>query len=279
MKEINPNNKEEIVKMEKEKLFTIEEAAQMAGVKHGRIAYARRKNWIQNVKELEPKIRFTEEEIKKYKQFIDEKKNKCRTLDFDLTQNYKFLPTCPRVTKCFGDPTKFQSSIAFAVGDGGTVVNCNSMRQEKAYLTGNGHLQVNLQNGYQPLVHTLVGTLHCDNGKLKPKFHHINEVKTDNRAVNLLAVTDEEHGEAHRLLNSIRNAKTTEDLTAAKMRYQEFIETVQNDNKEPAREDLHVIDDLDYPGESYMFVTEKSYQKYLQTDNESDLVIKAQYFK
>ncbi len=261
------------------KYLTTEEAAQMANVTKSQINYARQMLRIQNVKAFEPQIRFTEDEVIRFKQTVKEKENKSRTLNFDLSQNYKFLPTCPRVHKCFGNPTKFQSSIIFAVGDGGTIVNVNTIRQMKPYQTGNGHLQVNLQNGYQPEVQTLVGLLHCENGKFKPEFHHINGKKQDNRAVNLLAVTDNEHKKAHRLLDAVTNAKTPEELKAAETAYNEFIAEVRKDNEEAVKEDLRVIDDLDFPGKAYMFVTEDSYQTYLVTGNESDLKIRAQYFK
>lgn len=261
------------------KYLTTKEAAQLANVTESQINYARKMHRIENVKAFEPRIKFTEDEVIRFKQTVKEKENKSRTLNFDLTQNYRFLPTCPRVHKCFGNPTKFQSSIIFAVGDGGTIVNVNTMRQMTPYKTGNGHLQVNLQNGYQPEVQTLVGLLHCDNGKLKSIFHHINGKKQDNRAVNLLAVNDDEHKKAHRLFDAITNAKTQEELNAAEIAYQEFIAEVQKDNAETVKEDLRVIDDLDFPGEAYMFVTEDSYQTFLETGNESDLKIRAQYFK
>lgn len=261
------------------KFYTTKEAAEMAGVPERRIKYARQKKWIENVKELEPKIRFTKAEIENYKKIVQERKDRKRTLDFDLTQNYKFLPTTPRAPKFYGNPTKFQGGIIVAVGDGGTIVNCNTMRQLKPYQTGNGHLQLTLRNGYQPTVETMVGLLHCDNAKYKQIFHHINGVKTDNRASNLLAVTDEEHKKAHRLLKLIKNAQTPNEIDSAKREYQKFIETVQADNKETQKEDLRIIDDLDYPGQAYMFVTEKSYQKYLKSGNESDLVIRAEIFK
>lgn len=259
--------------------LTTEQAAELANVTEAQIVYARKQHRIENIKALEPKIRFSEDEVIRFKQTVKEKEEKTRTLDFDLSQNYKFLPVCPRVHKCFGDPTKFQSSIIFAVGEDGTIVNVNTMRKVEPYKTGNGHLQVNLQNGYQPLVNTLVGLMHCENGKFKSKFHHINGIKTDNRATNLLAVTDAEHGMAHRLLDAVKNAKTPEELEAAEAAYNQFIAEVREDNRERFKEDLRVIDDLDFPGEAFMFVTEESHEVYLKTKNESDLVIRAQYFK
>lgn len=259
--------------------FTKKQAAEFADVTLSQIDYARTHHRIENIKAFEPNIVFAKDEIVRFKQTMMEKAAKARTLDFDLSQNYKFLPVSPRVHKCFGDPNKFQSSIIFAVGENGTIVNLNAMRKVVSYKTGNGHLQVDLRNGYQPSVQTLVGLMHCDNGKLKSKFHHINGEKTDNRATNLLAVTDAEHGMAHRLLDAIKNAKTPEELEAAEAAYNQFIAEVREDNRERFKEDLRVIDDLDFPGEAFMFVTEESYEVYLKTKNESDLVIRAQYFK
>ena len=65
----------------------------------------------------------------------------------------------------------------------------------------------------------------------------------------------------------------------AKEEYYDFIKMIEKENSE-SFEDLRIIPHLDYEdGKSYsyyMYVTEKSYQLYLQTENENDLEIKGE---
>ena len=83
-------------------------------------------------------------------------------------------------------------------------------------------------------------------------------------------------------MNLIEKATTPEAKAKAQKEYDEFIEKIKTDNKEINKEDLRVIDNLDYPSNEknkrYMFVTEKSYQKYLTTNNDMDLDIRAEYY-
>ena len=267
------------------KYYSVRQVAELVNVKENTIRYALKKGYINPVDELFPAIRFTEDEIDNYKKQLDNRKGnrypKSIELNFSQNENYKFLPTTSRINKYFGNPEKYKGNSIFLIGDLGTIVNASTMRESKPYITGNGHLQVNI-NGFQPTVQTLVGLMHCDNRLYKNIFHHINGNKEDNRAINLVAVFDDEHGEAHRLMNLIDKAETPEKRVKAQKDYDDFIERIKADNKESNKEDLHVIDHLDYlsneNGKRFMIVTEKSFQKYLLTGNEMDLVIRAEYF-
>lgn len=56
--------------------------------------------------------------------------------------------------------------------------------------------------GFSPVdVHRAVALAFCPNAKGKGVVHHIDDDKTNNYYVNLLWVTEQEHGELHRLLN------------------------------------------------------------------------------
>lgn len=267
------------------KLYSIREAAALLKIKENALRYAYKKGYIKPKEEILPTIRFTSEEIENFRTKLKSRKRnrypKNVTLNFSQNENYKFLPTTSRINKFFGDPDKFKGNSIFLVGDCGTIINASTIRESKPYHTGNGHLQVYI-NGFQPTVQSIVGLLFCDNKHHKRIFHHINGIKTDNRAINLVAVSDDEHGEAHRLMNLIEKAETPEERVIAQKDYDEFIEKIKADNKEINKEDLHVIGNLDYPNNQknrrYMFVTEKSYQKYLLTRNEMDLDIRAEYY-
>lgn len=80
----------------------------------------------------------------------------------------------------------------------------------------------------------------------------------------------------------IEKADTPAERVKAQKEYDDFIEKIKTDNKESNKEDLHVIDHLDYPSDEnsnrYMFVTEKSYQIFLTTNNDMDLDIRAEYY-
>lgn len=228
------------------------------------------------VEELLPKVRFTEQEAREYSEWVAAHGN--IKMDFDMTQDYRFLPTSPRVPKFIIDPKKYSGGIILAISKKGDFININRMKKITPYQTGNGHLQVALHNGLQPCAHDLVNLVWNDNGKFKPHVHHINGNKTDNRAANLISLTVEEHKHAHKLMDAIKTALTKEEKAVARKVYRDFIKEMRADNKELYKEDLRVIDDLDYPGEGYMFVTQKSWEKYLESGNEYDLVIRGQHY-
>ena len=259
-------------------LLTYAQVAKIAGVSFYKVKSDREAPIprIFCVKELLPKVRFTEQEAREYSNWVTAH-GKIK-MDFDMTQNYRFLPTSPRVHKFVSDPKKFSGGIILAISQNGDFINTGRMQKMTPYKTGNGHLQINLQNGFQPCAHDLVNLVWNDNAKFKPHVHHINGIKTDNRACNLISLFEDEHRHAHHLMADIEKATSKEEKAVARKAYRNFIKKMRADNKELYKEDLRVIDDLDFPGESYMFVTEKSWQKYLQSGNEYDLVIRGQYF-
>ena len=263
-----------------EKYLTYGQVAKLAGVSESKVRSDRKAGKIFCEEKELPKVRFLMEEAKGYAEWVASKGN--LTMDFDLTQPYKMLPTGVRTHKFFSNPDKYRGGINIAVNRNGDFVNLNRMQRIKPYKTGNGHLQVKLWNGFQLCTHDLINFLWNDNALCKPHTHHINGVKTDNRAVNLISLTVEEHKHAHKLMNAIKAATTKEERTAAKKTYSVFIKEMRKANKETQKEDLRIIWHLDYSSDDshhyYMFVTEKSWQKYLQTKNDMDLEIRGECF-
>ena len=264
---------------EKEKHLTYGQVAKLAGVSESKVRSDRKAGKIFCEEKELPKVRFTMEEAKGYAEWVASKGN--LTMDFVLTE-YRILPTGIRAHKFFANPDKYRGGINIAVSRNGDFVNLNRMQRITPYKTGNGHLQVKLWNGFQPCAHDLVNFLWNDNALWKPYTHHINGDKTDNRAVNLISLTGEEHKYAHKLMDAIKAATTKEERAAARKAYSDFIKEMRKANKETQKEDLRIIWHLDYPSDEshhyYMFVTEKSWQKYLQTKNDMDLDIRGECF-
>ena len=266
--------------MNTNELLTYNQVAELAGVSISKLVRDRSLKRIFSIAKLEPKIRFTRDEAREYAEWIS--KNENLRMDFDLTKPYKFLPTGVRTPKFFGNPAKYRGGIDLGVSADGDFINLNRMKKIKPYKTGHGHLQIRMGNGLQPMAHDLVNLLWNDNSKFKPHVHHINGIMTDNRAGNLISLFEDEHKQAHKLLDQIKNATTKGEKAKAKKAYRDFIKQKRADNKENHKEDLRIIDDLDYPSDdehqNYMVVTEKSWEKYLETGNDMDLVIRGEFF-
>lgn len=261
-------------------LYSVKEVATMVGVSEFKVRYDEKHGRIKKEDDCKP-MKFSLESVKDYKILIKNKETKKAILDFNINERFKFLPASPRFHKMM-NPEKYHSNICLAVGEYGTIINCNTMKKLKPYYTGNGHTQIDLQNGHQINTQVLVKMMWCDNGKFKSDTHHINGIKDDNRAINLVSVNGEEHKKAHKLLDMILSSSTYEELNQSLTEYCRFVEEIRKDNKEDIKEDLHLIDDIFFPSDSkhnrYMFVTEESYQKFLESNDENDLVIRGQYY-
>ncbi len=211
-------------------------------------------------------------------------KSKGKIICFNINEAFKFLPSYPR-THQVTNPKKYAGNTVYAIGNNGTVINTNRMNVVRSHITGNGHLQVDLSGinkRNQPEVQQLVALMWCCNALCKSIVHHIDGDKLNNNYKNLIYVSDEQHGKTRVMMDKIKNCKAAgnaEGERIAKEEYYDFIKMIEKENSE-SFEDLRIIPHLDYEdGKSYsfyMYVTEKSYQLYLQTGNENDLEIKGE---
>jgi len=204
-----------------------------------------------------------------------------KPLDFDITEAFKFLPSFPRTNKVI-NPNKYKGQTVYAVGCNGTILNTNRTCKVEPYTTGNGHLQVKLFNRIQPGVHQLVSLMWCNNAKHKNNVHHIDGNKKNNNYKNLLCANDAEHGKLHSLMDAVKKHHNNGNVEAAKTaqkEYLDYVRTIEIDNME-STEDLRIIPHLDFSSDGkvtyYHYVTEESYQKYLISQNEGDLVIRGE---
>ena len=151
------------------------------------------------------------EKIKQGEQPLD-------TLDKNKVESFKHKPRTD----------KDESHIM--IGDFGTIINLTTGRiYNRKSAAGNGHLQVTIDNK-DLLIHRLVAELFCPNMKGKSDVHHLNEIKTDNRATNLIWCTIEEHRKLHRLLNAIYDAPE-EEKSAKQKDYNDFLRWLKFDNE------------------------------------------------
>lgn len=78
----------------------------------------------------------------------------------------------------------------------------------KPYLQSSGYLEVKINNKNKK-IHCLVAQAFCENRyketKIKTEIHHINKIRTDNRAANLEILSIEEHHKKHSKKESIDN--------------------------------------------------------------------------
>jgi hypothetical protein len=254
----------------------------LTGISAGKLRYAKSKDKIDINTEGVAKISI--KNALAYQEQKNREKNIGKDICFNINESFKFLPSFPR-THYVMNPRKFRGNTVYAVGNNGTIININRVQEVQSHKTGNGHLQVRLDGIFksvQPTIQQLVALMWCCNAKDKKIVHHIDCVKTNNNYKNLIYVTDVQHKKAHSMIDIIKECREKGNKkceAAAITEYLEYIKTIEVENYEPVV-DLRIIPHLDYKNSKnldyYMYVTEESYQLYLQTNNESDLVIKGE---
>ena len=148
----------------------------------------------------------------------------------------------------------------------GRIVNITNMKFINTDIpVAHGYKQVNL-NRILFMVHRLVAYCFCENGKSKKEVHHINGIKDDNKAVNLIWCTSKEHHQADKLLRTAKKTNNENDWKE----YKEYIENLRQDNitKEPMK--ILVLKDnggLDH----YIYSTMANYEDSLDKDGNLDL--------
>ena len=95
------------------------------------------------------------------------------------------------------------------VSNQGEVFNATKCHLIESSKDANGYMKVNLQkseNRETPYLHRIVAYVFCPNARYKDDVHHINGNPKDNRASNLIWVTDSEHRKMHNLMKTDKKA-------------------------------------------------------------------------
>lgn len=157
------------------------------------------------------------------------------------------------------DPTEYETSHAYLVSRFGRIFNISTCRELKQSNATHDYKQVGLNsNGKQfyARVHRLVAFVWCENGKNKAEVHHIDGIRTNNRAENLIFLTPEEHDKADRMLKEAKATGKFEEYNA-------FIAEMQEDNR--CTEKTYTL--LDMRDEDFLYYLYVSYQTYAAIQN------------
>lgn len=145
----------------------------------------------------------------------------------------------------------------------GKVINFSKRRVLSDNVCDDGYVRVWLiQEGKRvaKMVHTLVYKTQGDNVLHKDIIHHINCNKADNRIQNLIAVTPEQHGQLHRLLNA---GKTDE--------YKILIRKIRKENRQKLYSVPYEDDTFSYEDGLDLIVTKAAFDLYKKGMTSRDL--------
>lgn len=148
----------------------------------------------------------------------------------------------------------YRLSQHYMVSNYGRVFNIDRFTVVQQYQVDHGYLQVTLaihEKKWCVLVHRLVCFIWNDNDKGKTEVHHIDGNKKNNRADNLLWVTETEHNELHKLMDE---AKRTGDYS----KYYKRINEIKADNK-TQNPYYCILDYIDDTSIGFLTVTEKAF--------------------
>ena len=128
-------------------------------------------------------------------------------------------------------PRTKDTDFHFFIGNKGTIINISLNHLITPSLNGRGRLKIKI-NGKNKKLHRLVAEIWLPNQKNKPAAHHINRNVLDNRALNLVFVTDLQHAKCHHLLKKIDKAKDKSSRAAARKDYRAYIKQLRRDNSQ-----------------------------------------------
>lgn len=197
--------------------------------------------------------------------------------DIVLEPNESLRPLEPflKLRGTFTNPLKYKTSQRYMISNYGRVFNIDTNTELVQSKADHGYLQVSLARyGEKTLarVHRLVAPTWCDNGKFKQYPHHIDGDRTNNRDVNLLWTTLDEHKEAHRLFTS---ANTTRDFEE----YNKFVEEIRTDNR--IVEPYYCVPYINESNSiSFLYLSEKGYRKLKEGEDIENLFceIRGEFF-
>ena len=185
-------------------------------------------------------------------------------LSWDRDESFRFLDLF-HFPKLIGNPLKYYSTKRYAVSNKGRIIDLDMGKEVALQKVSGGYLQAPLKDPFKKkssiraMAHTLVGLLWCDNGRYFTEFHHLNAVKSDNRAENLIPCTHPENLRADELLRAWKKKPEDEKLKEA---YEKYIEEIRAKNRENADEFRVVIDpDDDTEGFHCYFIKKDAYDR------------------
>lgn len=149
-------------------------------------------------------------------------------IGFDLIIKSGDVETITDQERFLHFPRKKPTDDHFLVGNKGSIFNISLGHIINPVKTDR-YTFVSINGDYN-LTHRFIGQLWIANLKNKPKLHHINQIKNDNRVLNLIWVTDVEHMKCHKLLNSIDKATDKASRAAARQAYRDYIKWLKSDN-------------------------------------------------
>ncbi len=177
------------------------------------------------------------------------------TLYLEKNESIKFLDNFndPHI---IGNPHRYMTRCKYGVTNKGRIINLTLNHVLTPQTVDHKYKQTKIGKMLE-LVHAAVASQWCPNGKYKSTVHHIDGNRVNNNADNLIYVTDDEHTEAHRLLDIARKSGDWQE-------YNQYIKTI-NENNQWCENIRVIISSEDGDNTKYLhvwFVSEQGYIDY-----------------
>lgn len=130
------------------------------------------------------------------------------SLTLDPKESWKPVLSAHNSSEIF-EPYRYEFDDQILISKDGRLFNCRTRNLIASKSKPKGYIHVKLlkngKNVSEPL-HQMVAYFFCPNRRYLNEVHHINRKKHDNRASNLIWVTNSEHDECHRLMKKDKKA-------------------------------------------------------------------------
>ena len=215
-----------------EKYVTISEAVRQTGQKYDKITSLCKDGIVDAVRSLGNHWLVNIEDLKEYvatklpdnTYFECSPNDQCLafgSLHSDFNSMWKPLLSAHNDFEIF-DLGRHEYLNQFWVSNKGEVFNATKCHLIDSNKDTDGYIKVNLPKAEgrdTPYLHRIVAYLFCPNAKYKDEVHHINVNPNDNRASNLIWVTDYEHRKLHKLWDTDKKA------------YWRYVNQIRRENK------------------------------------------------